>query len=232
MSSIKDWPFFCSWSGGKDSCLALYRAFRGGGRPRFLLTMLAEGGQRSRAHGLPVTVIGRQSSALGIPLITRATSWDDYEATFIAALRKLKEDGVGVGVFGDIDVDAHREWVERVCSSAAIRPRLPLWKEDRHTLLEELIEVGFKATIIAVKEGVLDGRFLGKTLDLGVVREIKAAGIDASGEQGEYHTVVTDGPIFSAPLRLDIRGQIARGGYRFLDASPITGDARHRSADN
>ena len=219
MTSIKGCSFCCSWSGGKDSCLALYRAMREGGRPRFLLTMLAEGGERSRSHGLPVALIQKQALALGIPLIVRATSWDDYEVTFISALRELRKDGIEVGVFGDIDIDAHGEWVEQACSAAAIWPYQPLWKKARRHLLEELFEAGFKATIVALKEGALDRQFLGKTLDTDLVGEIESTGIDASGEEGEYHTVVTDGPIFSAPLYLDIKGRILRDGYWFLDAS-------------
>ena len=219
MTSIKGCPFFCSWSGGKDSCLAMYHAMREGGRPRFLLTMLTEDNERSRSHGLPVTLIRKQALALGIPLVVRATSWDDYEVTFLSALREFKRQGVEAGVFGDIDIDAHREWVEQVCCSATIRPYQPLWKQARRRLLEELFETGFKATIVVVKEGTLDRRFLGKTLDADVVSEIEEMGIDSSGEQGEYHTVVTDGPIFSAPLHLDMKRQVLRDGYWFLEVS-------------
>lgn len=219
MTSIKGCPFFCSWSGGKDSCLAMYHAMREGGKPRFLLTMLTEDNERSRSHGLPVTLIRKQALALGIPLVVRATSWDDYEVTFLSALREFERQGVEVGVFGDIDIDAHREWVEQVCCSAAIRPYQPLWKQARRRLLEELFKTGFKATIVVVKEGTLDRRFLGKTLDADVVLEIEEMGIDSSGEQGEYHTVVTDGPIFSAPLHLDMKRQVLRDGYWFLEVS-------------
>lgn len=217
--SIKGCPFFCSWSGGKDSCLALYRAIREGGRPRSLLTMLTEGGERSRSHGLSVSLIRRQASALGIPVVVRATSWDNYEATFIAALCALQKDGIEVGVFGDIDIDSHREWVERVCSCTAIRPYHPLWKKARRDLLGELLELGFEATIVAVKEGVLDRRFLGTTLNMDVIGEIESIGIDPSGEGGEYHTVVTDGPTFTFALSLEMKEQVLRDGYWFLDVS-------------
>ena len=114
MILTKNSPFFCSWSGGKDSCLALYNAICQGGKPRFLLTMLVEDGKRSRAHGLPVTVLEKQDSAMGIPLRVRSTSWDDYEQTFISALMEFKKDGVQAGVFGDIDLEAHLQWTQRV----------------------------------------------------------------------------------------------------------------------
>jgi len=186
--------------------------------------MLREDGERSRSHGLLITLIQRQAAALDIPLIARATSWDDYEETFISALYGFKRDGIEIGVFGDIDIDSHREWAERVCFLADIEPYHPLWKEGRRDLLGELFEVGFKATIVAVKEGVVDRLFLGRTLDVEVVAEFEGLGIDVSGEEGEYHTVVTEGPIFSSPIQIETRGQVLRDGYWFLDVSVCPSD--------
>lgn len=221
MISIKNSPFFCSWSGGKDSCLALYHAIQEGGQPHFLLTLLTEDGRRSRSHGLPIKVLQKQALALGIPLVARATSWDDYEATFISILSEFKKDGIEVGVFGDIDIDVHREWVERVCFSTGIQSYQPLWKRTRFSLLEEVFKAGFKAIIVAVKSGILDRRFLGKILTSDIVQDLENEGIDVSGERGEYHTVVTDGPIFSAPLYLDMKKQVLRDAYWFLDVSTV-----------
>jgi uncharacterized protein (TIGR00290 family) len=219
MISVQGHPFFCSWSGGKDSCLALYRAIQEKGRPQVLLTMLTEGGERSRSHGLPLTFIQKQACALGIRLISRAASWQDYETTFVSALGAIKKEGIEIGVFGDIDIDSHREWVERVCGSARIRPYHPLWKKARRDLLKEFLAAGFQATIIAVKDELLGPQFLGRTLDAEAVRELEQAGVDASGEGGEYHTVVTAGPLFSSPLPFRLKGQALRDGYRFADIS-------------
>ena len=100
-------PFFSSWSGGKDSYLALQRAVAGGGRPVALLTMLDEGGRRTHSHALPVSLVARQAQALGLPLVLRSASWDTYEAAFIDGLAELRgERGVEVGVFGDIGFTA------------------------------------------------------------------------------------------------------------------------------
>jgi len=217
MISIKNSPFFCSWSGGKDSCLALYRAIQQGGQPRALLTMLIENGERSRSHGIPIDLLKKQALALGIPLVTRATSWDNYESTFISAITELKKEGVEAGVFGDIDIDAHREWSRQVCSVATIKSYHPLWQESRYTLLHELIEAGFKAIIIVVKNGILDKQFLGKIIHSDTLREIEKIGIDVSGERGEYHTVVTDGPIFSIHLKPIFKEPILRDGCWFLE---------------
>ena len=219
MTSIKDRPFFCSWSGGKDSCLALYRAIQHGGRPKVLLTMLAEDGTRSRSHGLPVELIQRQAQAVGIPLVTCPSSWDDYEDKFLATIRKFKADGIEVGVFGDIDLEPHLAWVERVCSSVALQAYEPLWQEARRDILNEFLQFGFKATIIAIKQSVLSDSFLGRALDQQAIADLEQAGVDASGEEGEYHTVVTNGPLFSAAIQLKVKEQVVHDGYCFLDVA-------------
>ncbi|MFH0771942.1 MAG: diphthine--ammonia ligase [Candidatus Omnitrophota bacterium] len=221
MTSVGNQPFFCSWSGGKDACLALYRAMRQAGKPRFLLTMLAEDGRRSIAHDLPLGLICKQASALGIPLVTRVVSSGNYETEFISAISEFRRDGVKSGVFGDIDMEVHREWIDRVCSLADIQPYYPLWKGRRRDLLKELFEAGFKAKIVVVKEDLLDGRFLGRILDEAVISDIEKKGLDASGEAGEYHTVVTDGPIFSLSLKLKTRGCVSRNGRCFLNVDAI-----------
>ena len=223
MKSIEGCPFFCSWSGGKDSCLALYRAIQSKGIPEALFTMLHEDGERSGSHGLPLDLIKAQAEALGIPLVVRESSWEDYEDNFLSVIRRFKEQGIECGVFGDIDLEEHREWVERVCSTEAIRPYEPLWKEARQKILNEFLDLGFKAKVIVTKQGTLDNSFLGRTLDLQVIADMVEAGIDASGEEGEYHSVVIDGPIFSFPVYLEEKEKVFREGYWFLDVSMGTG---------
>jgi diphthine-ammonia ligase len=219
VTSIKGRPFFCSWSGGKDSCLALYHAIQNKGAPKALLTMMTEDGRRSRSHGMPIAVIQHQAKALGIPLIMCGAAWNDYEERFVSAIGELKGKGIECGVFGDIDLDPHLEWVERVCASVKIRPYEPLWKRQRRDLLNEFLDLGFKATVISIKQGVLDERFLGRTLDRQVIADMEKCGIDASGEMGEYHTVVTNGPIFSFEIYLKAKDVVVHDGYCFLDVS-------------
>jgi diphthine-ammonia ligase len=219
MKSLGGSSFFSSWSGGKDSCLALYHAIQNGGIPKALLTMMTEGKERSRSHGLSIEVFRSQASSLGIPLVPRSSSWADYEETFLSAAHEFRKEGVEYGVFGDIDLEPHLEWVKRVCASASIQAYEPLWKRDRSELLNEFLSLGFKAMIIAVKQGTLDNDFLGKTLDHQLIDNMKKIGIDASGEKGEYHTVVFDGPIFSSPFQLEKGRQVIMDGYGFLDVS-------------
>src|SRR6185369_8966237 len=127
----------CSWSGGKDSCLALYRALSSGRQLTCVVTMFTEDGERSRSHGLPREVVEAQAASLQVPLISASASWENYEAAFIALLGKAKAIGAQTVVFGDIDIPRHREWEESVRRAAELNSELPLWQHDRMALLEE-----------------------------------------------------------------------------------------------
>jgi len=217
MKPIKDHSFFCSWSGGKDSGLALYHAIQAGGKPCFLLTMLDETGERSRSHALPLALFQKQAQVLGIPLVTRSASWADYEENFIDALHEFSRQDIQYGVFGDIDLEDHLAWCRRVCEYAEIETYHPLWQRERSDLLNEFIELGFKATIISVKQGTLSTDFLGKTIDKDFMEKIKGQGIDICGEKGEYHTVVIDGPIFANAVPIKTKERVLHDGYWFLE---------------
>ncbi len=195
-------PFVTSWSGGKDSALAFHRVRQAGGVPLAVVNMLDETGARSRSHGLRPEVIAAQAAALGVPLRSARASWGEYEAQFTALLRQAAADGAAEAVFGDIDLAAHREWEEQVCAAAGLRARLPLWLEPHRALVDELLDLGLRARIVAVREDALPAALLGRTLDAALIREIERLGADACGENGEYHTVLTDGPDFMRPLRL------------------------------
>jgi diphthine-ammonia ligase len=208
--------FFCSWSGGKDAYLALQRATLRRGVPTALVCMLHEDGRVSRGHGLPLALLEEQAAALGIPLVTRATTWDGYEATFVSVLHGLAARGVEAGVFGDIDLQAHRDWVEGVCEVAGLSCHLPLWQEPRRRLLDEFLAGGSRATIVAVDSSKLGAEFLGLELDDAVITRLEAAGADACGEEGEYHTMVTSAPLFSRPVPLVWDGIEERDGHHVL----------------
>jgi len=203
-----------SWSGGKDSALALWRARRQGMRPIALLTMLDETGARSRSHGLPVEVLEAQAEAIGVPLVTASATWADYTAAFVRALARLAGPTVGGCVFGDIDIEPHRRWCVDAAAGARLEAIHPLWQEPRLALLQELFEAGFRATIVVLREPDLDpATLLGHELTPAVADAIAAAGHDASGETGEYHTVVTAGPIFAAPVPLSFGAPQRRGDH-------------------
>lgn len=210
-----------SWSGGKDSCLALARELMSGRPLTCLVTMLTEDGERSRSHGLSRNVLQAQAEALGVPLLTASATWNDYEAAFIRLLRQARELGAATAVFGDIDIPRHRAWEEGVCTAAGLVPSLPLWQEERLTLLDEWWARGFEALLVVAREGAVDRRYLGRILDRATAGELAATGIDPCGENGEFHTLVTAGPLFKQPLRIELREQILRSGCWFQDVATV-----------
>ncbi|MGI5840356.1 MAG: diphthine--ammonia ligase [bacterium] len=214
-NNVRGARFVCSWSGGKDSCLALYRASRLG-QPVMLFTMLEETGRRSRSHGLPLPLLRSQADALGLPVETRSAAWENYETEFIGALCQFKQEGIQAAVFGDIDLEEHGVWEEKVCGAAGLRLCLPLWENDRGELVAEFINLGFKAVIAAVKESVLSSEYLGRELSMELLDELKERGFDLCGENGEYHTAVLDGPIFKRPVRAAWGDVQSHGNYSFL----------------
>jgi diphthine-ammonia ligase len=210
---------FVSWSGGKDGCLALYRAKAAGMDVRCLLNMVSEDGKRSRSHGVRAAVIKKQAEALGIPIVQQPTADDAYEAVFVKALKDFKRQGIEGGVFGDIDFQPHREWNEKVCTAVGITSRLPLWQESQTKLLKEFIAAGFKALVITVKADLLGKEFLGRILDKKLIADIAALDKDITpcGEAGEYHTLVIDGPLFQKRLEIMESEKVTRGEYHFLE---------------
>lgn len=218
MSDPAGTPVFCSWSGGKDSALALHEAARAGAEPRLLISMMVEGGERSRSHGLSREVLAAQASAIGLPIEFGAASWSGYEAELLRVLEaSLGNGGPRVGVFGDIDMQDHRDWVERVCGLVGAEARLPLWKWERRRVMDELLAAGFKSVIVAVRDGILPADLLGVTIDADVVAAIEAEGADAAGENGEYHSLVVDGPLFQRPLAVSAGERSLRDGVWFTD---------------
>lgn len=211
-------PAFVSWSGGKDSCLALHRARSSGLRVVALLNVIDEEGRRTRSHGLPPAFVGSQARSLGCELVQPRASWDEYEDEFKRACGELARRGVTDAVFGAIGVDEHREWVERVSRECGLTPRLPLWDEPPRGLLEEFLALGFRAIIVSVDLARLEGSFLGRELDRRTLDGLLGSGVDPAGENGEYHTAVLSGPGFSFPLEIeDARTRPQPPGHACLD---------------
>lgn len=212
---------FSSWSGGKDCALATYKALSQGYEVARLLNMISEDGKRSRSHGILTGVLDLQSRAIGIPIIHVRSSWEDYEENFKKAMRELKKEGIEGGVFGDIDLEEHREWIERVCGELGIKPIMPLWKIELGKLLNEFLELGFKARVIATP---LDENLLGRELNQAFVAEILKFDSHPCGENGEYHTFVTDGPLFKKRLKVKEVKKEKRNKAWFLEISVELGE--------
>ena len=216
MSSV-----FTAWSGGKESCLACYQAINSGLKVRYLANMITEDGTRSRTHGLSAEALRVQSRAIGIPLVQRPTTWSTYEAEFKDMLRTFKQAGIEGGVFGDIDLEEHREWVERVCREMAITPHLPLWGRSQDKVLKEFVDSGFEAIVVATKATMLGEEWLGRRIDLDFITQLnelrQKKEITLCGEAGEYHTFVIDGPLFKQRIEILDTCKILRDERWFLE---------------
>jgi diphthine-ammonia ligase len=210
---------FASWSGGKDCCLSLHRATKSGMDVRYLVNMVTADGKRSCSHGMSAAVVKKQAEALGIPIVQKPTTNDNYADVFTATLKELRQDGVTGGVFGDIDFSPHREWIEKICGPAGITPHLPLWQEDQQKLMEEFIDAGYKAVIVAVKPELLGKEALGRIIDKEFLKYIKGLnkGITPCGEAGEFHSLVIDGPLFKKRLVIKESEKVTRGDHHFLE---------------
>jgi len=215
MANIKA---FVSWSGGKDSALACFRAIKEVIEVCYLLNMLREDGKMSRSHGLTKEIILSQAEAMGIPILQKGASWGSYEEAFKEAVSELKAQGINAGVFGDIDVEEHRAWVERVCSELEVKPFLPLWLCDRESLMKEFINAGFKAVVCAVNANYLGPEWLGREVNFEFLEELKKLGtVDLCGEKGEYHTFVYDGPFFKHPVKFALGKVYSKNNKFFIE---------------
>ena len=210
---------FVSWSGGKETSLACYKVMQNPGiEVAYFLNMISEDGRHSRSHGVSSKLLKLQAEAVGIPIIQRRTTWDTYEEVFKKAVLALKEKGVATGIFGDIDLQEHRDWVERVSRDVGIKPILPLWKEKREELLKEFIQAGFRAIIVSLRVDLLGKEWLGRRINEDFVNDLKKVGnIDLCGENGEYHTFVYDGPIFKRNIEILNTKKIKNDKHWFLD---------------
>jgi diphthine-ammonia ligase len=216
IQSITGHSFFCSWSGGKDSCLALYHAIRQGGSPKYLFTMLAENGRTSRSHCLPKTILEQQALQLDIPIIFNSATWNQYERKFQQTLNEYISNRVEYSVFGDIDVESHREWCIKMCATNGIVAFHPLWQRSRKELIKEFINLGFKAIIVVTQADTLGPEWLGRIIDDVTINEFEKKGIDICGELGEYHTLVTDGPIFTSEIHVETKDTLLHDGHWYL----------------
>lgn len=205
-----------SWSGGKDSCYAMMQAVAAGHQPVVLLNMMNENGKISRSHGLPHALLLQQSAALGLPISAIPASWETYELRFTAALQQVVEIyGVEAAVFGDIDLQAHRDWEEKVCAAAGIEALLPLWQQSRRSLVEAMLQSGIRTMIVSCNTH-LGPDFLGRIMDPQLLADLEAKGVDVAGENGEFHTLVLDCPLFKEPVDPGSYTKVQHGDYHFL----------------
>ena len=214
---------FISWSGGKDCCLAAHKAIEQGIKINYLLNTVTEDGQRSCSHGIAARWIRQQSEALDIPLLQLPTTNDSYQSVFVDALQHLSEERITTGVFGDIDFEPHREWIEKVCAQSGVTPVLPLWGGDQNKIILDFIDLGFKAIVIATRADLMGKEWLGRMIDKEFLKDVADLNKDITpcGEAGEFHTLVVDGPIFKKRLEICDAEASKRGEHWFWDIKKV-----------
>ena len=204
-----------SWSGGKDSCLACYKAIQNGYQVRYLLNFISLQYRRCCFHGIEADLLNLQAGLIDVPLIQKEVSpeMEKYEREFKEAVSEIKTKGIQGMVFGDVYLEEHRNWVERVCKDLEIVPIEPLWNNSPLKVVEEFIDLGFRALVVSCKEDIFGKDFIGRYLDKDLLQELRVKKICPCGENGEFHTFVTDGPMFKRRIEILESEPVLREGF-------------------
>ena len=206
-----------SWSGGKDSCLAYYKAVNLEYTVSYLLNTISQEYKRVRFHGTKDTLIQAQAQALGIPLLQKETTAENYEQEFKDAIRSVIPEGIEGVVFGDI-YPHMRVWADKICGDLGIQAIEPLCGRNSEEILLDFIDSGFETIVVATQANLLGEEWLGRKIDKLFLNDVKRLkSIDVCGENGEYHTLVIDGPIFKQRINIKKSQKTLRNGYWFLD---------------
>jgi uncharacterized protein (TIGR00290 family) len=209
-------PVALSWSGGKDSSLAL-AALRADARYEVvaLLTSITSGYDRVSIHGVRRSLVEAQAAAIGLPLfevtLQPQSSNDAYEAAFLAALVRLRASLPDLEhiAFGDLYLADVRAYRERLLGATELSPVFPLWGRDTAMLAREFIDAGFRATLVCVDTTQLSAEFAGRAYDTSLLADLPST-VDPCGEGGEFHTFVSDGPIFREPILVQLGESVLR----------------------
>jgi uncharacterized protein (TIGR00290 family) len=209
---------FVSWSSGKDSAFAFHeasRAFEITG----VLTTVNSAYDRVAMHGVREALLDAQVAALGVPSsmpIPNPCPNDVYEARMEEACVRIKEQGIGHIIFGDLFLEDIRAWRVEKLAATGLQPVFPLWKRDTAKLAREMIASGLVAHLTCIDPRKLDRSFAGRKFDETLLRDLPD-GIDPCGENGEFHTVVMAGPMFKAPIAVRVGEVVERDGFVFAD---------------
>ncbi|GAB4389174.1 MAG: ATPase [Thermodesulfovibrionales bacterium] len=213
-----------TWSGGKDSALALHELLAGGARVSALLTTVTAQYGRVSMHGVREDLLRRQAASLGIPLETVAISADssneEYQARMHEALLRHRRLGTARVAFGDIFLEDLRRYREENLRRAGMEAVFPIWGRKTPELARRFLALGFRAVVTCVDSEALDGSFAGREYDESFLSDLPP-GVDPCGENGEFHSFVYDGPIFSEPVAV-ARGEVVvrDGRFHFCDLVP------------
>jgi diphthine-ammonia ligase len=211
-----------SWSGGKDSCLALYKSLSYGINVTHMLNFVSDDASMTMSHCLNPRLIRAQAAALHLPLTQKRVNWNTYEQGFQEALKELKIKGVDTLINGDIDLPEGIAWNQKICRELRLRLLMPLENVDPERLLTDFINAGFRAVIVCVNTGTPARDWLGDEIDIAFLARLhseKAGAVHFCGELGEFHTLVTDGPIFSERIKIIEGKPVDIEGYSYLNIS-------------
>lgn len=220
-------PILLSWSGGKDSALALH-ALRSSPdfEPAGLLTTINEDYDRISVHGVRRELLERQAASIGLPLrkvlIPKDCPNEIYEDRLAAALREAKAQGIGHIAFGDLFLEDIRAYREKQMAALGLTPVFPVWGLDTAHLARDFLGLGFQALLVCVDAEALAPAFVGRSFDESLLRDLPS-GVDPCGENGEFHTFVHAGPIFREPVEIRIGRVEGRGRFWFRDVEPALG---------
>jgi uncharacterized protein (TIGR00290 family) len=207
-----------SWSGGKDSALALHALLQDQGvQVVALITTVTADYDRISMHGIRRELLEKQAESIGISLeqviISKSATNDEYENKMKTMLLKYKGQGVSAVGFGDIFLEDLRKYRESNLAKIGMKGLFPLWKQDSHALAARFIDLKFKASISCVDSKVLDKRFCGRDYDRALLSELPD-NVDCCGENGEFHSFVYAGPIFKKEIPFE-KGEVVLRDNRF-----------------
>jgi uncharacterized protein (TIGR00290 family) len=213
-----------SWSGGKDSCLALYELQQAGKhRAAALLTTVTRDYDRISMHGVRRVLLERQAGSLGLALrqvlIPKDATNELYEREMAAAFSEYRGEGIDAVVFGDLFLEEVRNYREQFLARHRMRGIYPVWLRDTGEFIREFISLGFKAVVTCVDGKILDSTFAGMLIDENFLSALPPH-VDPCGENGEFHTFVFDGPLFKEALKFSVGEKVARDSFWFCDLVP------------
>lgn len=215
-----------SWSGGKDSALALQK-LQAEGKYQIagFITTCTEGFRRISMHGVRCSMLNRQCRAIGIPVqkvfIPKNCDNSTYESIMRDALASWKAKGVNTVAFGDLFLTEIRDYRNRLVSSMGMKAIYPIWGRDTAEMAKQFLSLGFQATIVCADKRKLSIDSAGKRYDASFLESLPES-VDPCGENGEFHTFVHDGPIFNEPLKCKKASVIHRDHWYYADLKPLT----------
>jgi uncharacterized protein (TIGR00290 family) len=218
-----------SYSGGKDSTLAMHRIIQSGNwEVDSLLVTLDNDLKRTSMHGVREQLLHAQAEALGIPLrkvyIPTVCSNEQYQQIMSKALEEIEQNGVNFLMYGDIHLKDVRNYRERMLENTSLKPIFPIWGEDTQSLMEEFLKLGYQTIVTCVDSQQLNPSFVGKVIDKEFIDNL-SENVDPCGENGEFHTFVFDGPLFSTKIQFTISEE------KIITQDPFTGKSRFHYVD-